>query len=140
MIFTIKAWVKQVVLGAGIVAVLCLFPLGYKYGVDAEKARNSEKYTQGLESLIESYSSTQTLLNSIAQGQQVTLSLMRTKQSEVTKGVQEYNKTEPSNVKCLDDSWVQLYNQSIEAPIKSGARIKADGESRAQKDADKGSK
>ena len=139
MIFTIKAWVKQVILGAGIVAILCLFPLGYKYGVDAEKAEQQQKYTKGLENLIESYGSTQNLLNAIAQNQQVTLSLIRTKQGEVKEGVQEYNRTNESNVHGLDDKWVQLYNQSINT-VGSESGVKVDGNGGAKKDAAKGSK
>ena len=139
MNFIIKAWVKQVALGAGIVAILSLFPIGYQFGVNSERSNQREKYTTGLENLITNFSSTQTLLNSIAQGQQVTLSLLRSKQGEVREGVKEYSKTSDGGVKCLDDTWVQLYNKSIES-VKSESGVKVDGKSGTKKDADKGSK
>lgn len=133
MMIAIKDWVKQVGLGAGIVAVLSLFPIGYFYGVSSEKAEAGKRYTEGLEQLVKNYGSTQTLLNSIAQSQQLTLSLINAKQSGVREGVNEYNKTPQSSNVGLDDKWVQLYNESINT-TESGTGIKVDGKSGTKKE------
>lgn len=128
MILVLKKWVKQVSIGVGIVAVVSLFPFGYMYGVDSEKALNQEKYSLSLESVIKSYNSTQTLLNSIAYSQQVTLSLIRVNQSKVRDGVEEYNRMSYADVVGLDDQWVRLYNQSIESD-QHGTKSLANGTS-----------
>lgn len=82
---------------------------------------------------MKNYGSTQTLLNSIAQSQQLTLSLINAKQSGVREGVNEYNKTPQSSTVGLDDKWVQLYNESINT-TESGTGIKVDGKSGTKKE------
>lgn len=139
MIVRITTWAKQVLFGVGVVGVLGLFPVGYHYGVKAERADQREKYTNSLENLINSYGDTQTLLNSIAQNQQVTLSLIRTNQGKVTEGVKEYNRTDDSRIKCLDDNWVQLYNQAIQS-TESVSGIKIDGKGGTKSSTEEGSR
>lgn len=139
MIKHIATWVKQVVFGAGIVAVLGLFPLGYKYGVDSERIAQKEEYAKGLENLVTRYDQTQGLLSALAQGQQVSLTLLRTKQNEVKGEVSEYNQTSQSRITCLDDEWLRVYNNSITGDKhKSGSKV--DGKATGKINAEEGDK
>lgn len=139
MIKHIATWVKQVVFGAGIVAVLGLFPLGYKYGVDSERISQREEYTKGLENLVTRYDQTQGLLSALVQGQQVSLTLLRTKQNEVKSEVSEYNQTSQSRITCLDDEWLRVYNNSITGD-KHQSGSKVDGKAGGKVNAEEGSK
>ena len=139
MIKHIATWVKQVVFGAGIVAVLGLFPLGYKYGVDSERISQREEYTKGLENLVKRYDQTQGILSALAQGQQVSLTLLRTKQDGVKSDVNNYNQSSNSRITCLDDEWLRVYNNSVTGDRnKSGSKV--DGKATGKINTEEGSK
>lgn len=139
MIKSIATWAKQVLFGAGIVAVLGLFPLGYKYGVDSERISQRETYTKELENLVTRYDQTQGLLSALAQGQQVSLTLLRTKQGEVKGEVSNYNQTSNARISCLDDEWLRIYNQTITTDRnKPGSKV--DGKTGGKVNAEEGGK
>lgn len=139
MIKHIATWVKQVVFGAGIVAVLGLFPLGYKYGVDSERIAQRAEYTKELETLVKRYDQTQGILSALAQGQQVSLTLLRTKQDGVKSDVNKYNQSSNARISCLDDEWLRVYNNSITGDKhKSGSKV--DGKTTGEVNTGDGSK
>lgn len=123
----IATWVKQVLYGAGVVSVLSLFFVGYHYGAESVRQNQREAYTNSLEEVVKNYESTQNLLNAIAQNQQVTLSEIRAKQESVKEDVKAYGKTVDGSHGCLDDKWVQLYNQSTAKAAGTTSRVEVDG-------------
>lgn len=123
----ITDWAKQLLYGVGLVAVLGLYPLGYHFGGISEKDNQRAQYTESLEGMVKGYNETQTMLSTIAQGQQVVLSEIRNKQDNVREGVKDYGKTVDGSNHCLDPKWVSIYNSSIPRYNKSESGSKIDG-------------
>lgn len=125
----IPTWVKQVLFGAGLVAIISLNFISYHMGQQNERESQQKTYTSGLEDLIKKYGDNQTLLQALAQGQQLTLQEIRSKQTKTKEDVNNYGKNPNADNRCLDDEWVRIYNESLPSGDRSSSGGKVDGKS-----------